>query len=344
MDSGEGEGEGRSAPPAEDEPDEAFVWNTPDDRRESTDRPATDRSSESEESPTGALGRSDRERAARPSGGTSTDSGSADGAPSSLGRASGDGVSDGHGSTTIGPNSGDSRASGGTARPRSGSRTGSGGVAAFVREVLTSALVVVAVGALLFAVSGIWPPMVAIESGSMEPHLQTGDLVFVMEEHRLPGSGTYGDTGVVSAAAGARTGYAKFAEPGDVIVYAPNGDRSETPIIHRARFWVNDSENWYGEADPRYVGDASNCLELRNCPAPHGGFITKGDANPRYDQATGISSPVKPEWITGTAEFRIPWLGEIRLLFGRGLRATTAAAPLGQAVSPGQAVPNAAAS
>lgn len=33
------------------------------------------------------------------------------------------------------------------------------------------------VAATLFAVSGVWPPMVAVESGSMAPSLRTGDLV-----------------------------------------------------------------------------------------------------------------------------------------------------------------------
>ncbi|ERH12872.1 MAG: hypothetical protein J07HB67_01898 [halophilic archaeon J07HB67] len=43
-----------------------------------------------------------------------------------------------------------------------------------VRETLSSALIVVVVGVVLFAISGIWPPMVAVESGSMEPHMQKG--------------------------------------------------------------------------------------------------------------------------------------------------------------------------
>ncbi|GAD52583.1 signal peptidase I [Halarchaeum acidiphilum MH1-52-1] len=184
----------------------------------------------------------------------------------------------------------------------------------FVRELVSSALVVALVGLLLFAVSGLWPPLVAVESGSMTPHLQKGDLVFVMEEHRFAGPGTTGDTGVVTDQSGQQTGYEKFHEPGDVLVYAPFGERNRTPIIHRARFWVSDGENWYDEADPSYLLGARNCDELRNCPAPHAGFITKGDSNPAYDQVVNISTPVKPSWVRGTAEFRIPWLGWVRLL------------------------------
>lgn len=190
----------------------------------------------------------------------------------------------------------------------------------FVREVLSSVAVVVIVGLLLFAVSGLWPPMVAVESQSMEPHIQKGDLVFLMEEHRLAGGAAYNGTGVVSYQSGAAASYNEFDEYGDVIVYQPDGNGRQTPIIHRARFWVNASENWYDEANEEYLGGADSCEELANCPAPHAGFITKGDNNGLYDQVdTGdgpISSPVKSEWITGTAELRIPWLGQIRLLFG----------------------------
>jgi signal peptidase I len=85
---------------------------------------------------------------------------------------------------------------------------------------------------------------------------------------------------------------------------------------------VNESENWYEEANPDYVGSAENCKELSFYPAPHSGFITKGDANANYDQVRplgndAISSPVKPKRVTGTAQFRIPWLGKIRLILSQ---------------------------
>jgi signal peptidase len=187
----------------------------------------------------------------------------------------------------------------------------------FVREAASSALAVGMVGLLLFSVSGVWPPLVAVESGSMQPNMEKGDLVFVMEEHRLSPDAAAGDTGVVTFATASERAqdYRKFGGAGDVVVYEPYGRAGETPIIHRARFWVDDGENWYDRADPAVV-DADNCDELRNCPAPHAGFITKGDneaTNDYYDQARGISSPVKPEWVRGTAEYRVPYLGWVRL-------------------------------
>ena len=181
----------------------------------------------------------------------------------------------------------------------------------FVRETLSSVALVLLVGLLLFTVSGVWPPMVAVESGSMEPHMERGDLVFISEPGRYVPDATYGDTGVVTYRTGEEVEYRSFGDYGSVVVY-DNPSRYGPPVIHRARFWVDEGENWYGEANPDYVA-ADSCAELLNCPAPHAGFVTKGDANSRYDQANGISEPVRPEWITGVAMVRIPYLGWVRL-------------------------------
>jgi signal peptidase len=103
-----------------------------------------------------------------------------------------------------------------------------------------------------------------------------------------------------------------------VIVYNPDGRTDTTPIIHRAMFWVEEGENWYDKADKQSIGRYSACGNstgeaLPNCPAPHAGFITKGDANGRYDQVDQLSDPVRPAWVVGTAEVRIPLLGCLRL-------------------------------
>ncbi|MFB6073361.1 MAG: S26 family signal peptidase [Halobacterium sp.] len=200
----------------------------------------------------------------------------------------------------------------------------------FLREAASSALAVAMVGLLLFAVSGVWPPLVAVESGSMQPNMQKGDLVFVMEEHRFSPEYATGDTGVVTFRDATGHGYRKFGRPGDVIVYQPNGNQRLTPVIHRARFWVNASENWFSKANESIV-DAKNCEELRNCPAPHAGFITKGDnqlTNDYYDQAQGISTVVKPSWVKGTAEYRVPWLGWVRLTVSGTISGGTVAPPV----------------
>jgi signal peptidase len=179
------------------------------------------------------------------------------------------------------------------------------------RELVVNLAIVGLVGLLLFGVSGVWPPMVAVESGSMEPHMSRGDLVFVTAPDRFP-PGAGDGSGIVTYRAGQDAGYRSFGEFGSVIVF-DNPQRGGPPVIHRARFYVEAGENWYGRANAEYM-TARNCAELAYCPAPHAGYITKGDNNSRYDQVSDISGPVKPSWITGVARLRIPFLGWIRLL------------------------------
>ncbi|MFC6827111.1 S26 family signal peptidase [Halopelagius fulvigenes] len=190
-------------------------------------------------------------------------------------------------------------------------RTAETGALAFAREAAVSLSIVVAIGLLLYLVSGVWPPMVAIESGSMEPHMERGDLVFISDPDRFSPEYAFEQTGVVPVEVGEERGYRTLGGNGSVVVYDPP-TRFGSPIIHRAHFWVEEGENWYSEANPQYVS-ADNCAELSNCPAPHAGFITKGDANSRYDQASGIAEPVKKGWIEGVAHIRVPYLGYIRL-------------------------------
>jgi len=191
----------------------------------------------------------------------------------------------------------------------------------YARDLLTSVLIVLFIGASLFAVSGVWPPMVAVESGSMEPNLERGDLVFIVDNERFtPDAAVTTDgrsTGVVPADVARTRERRQFGRHGDVIVFRPNGNTGRTPVIHRAMLWVDAGENWYDRADPDAVGGADDCTELDHCPAPHAGFITQGDnerTNTNYDQVTRLSAPVRPRWIVGTAELRVPYLGHLRLI------------------------------
>jgi signal peptidase len=187
----------------------------------------------------------------------------------------------------------------------------------FLDDFLSSVLAVIGIGILLFAVSGVWPPLVAIKSPSMEPNIMTGDLVFVMEEHRFASDDQVRSTGVATARGTVDTGYTKFNLPGDVIVFERDGDPDEVPVIHRAAFWVNQSEDWSDKAQDRFM-NAQSCAQMTHCPAPNSGFVTLGDNNGQYDQvgSNPISRPVKPEWVIGTAEFNVPSIGFLRLRAG----------------------------
>lgn len=182
----------------------------------------------------------------------------------------------------------------------------------WIREMLSSVAIVLVIGLILFGVSGVWPPMVAVESGSMEPNMEVGDLVFVTEPGRLAPDAADNEVGVVTHEVGESVDYRTFGSYGSVVIYRPPG-RAASPIIHRAMFHVEEGENWYDRADDEYH-NAADCGDLTNCPAPHDGFITLGDNNGAYDQANGLAAPVKADWVTGVARVRVPYLGYVRLI------------------------------
>lgn len=159
-----------------------------------------------------------------------------------------------------------------------------------VRDIVVALLVVALVMSIVYAYSGSVTPLVAVESGSMEPHINIGDVVLIKRPAEVV---TYKD--------GKTTNYQSFGNYGDVVVYRPNGDASMTPIIHRAMYWVN----------------AGDTLPNKQ-KAEHAGYITKGDNNLEIDQPSLFSGmprlePVKPEWIIGVAKLSAPGLGFFRL-------------------------------
>ncbi len=163
------------------------------------------------------------------------------------------------------------------------------------KDVLSIAAVLITFMVLSQLIFGLWTPMVAVESGSMEPHMQIGDIIFIKSIDRVD---------VITNEEGKNSGYNSFEEYGDVILYRPYGQEDLTPIIHRAMYWVDTGE-------PMWEGGPA---------APYPGYITKGDnviTNQHFDQEGQISyyMPVKEEWIIGTAQYRIPYLGYVRLIF-----------------------------
>ena len=159
------------------------------------------------------------------------------------------------------------------------------------RETLTALVAVGAIALLLFLYAGVWPPMVSVGGTSMYPHMQNGDLVILRGLDRV---------NVVTGIDAINSSYQKFDGFGDVIVYSPMGNRSITPVIHRAMYYVQSGQ-------PMWPGGPA---------APWGGYITLGDNNFLYDQSSSISpdSPVRPEWILGVSQLRVPYLGMVRSL------------------------------
>ncbi len=162
-----------------------------------------------------------------------------------------------------------------------------------LKDILFALAVVFVMAGTLFIYSGTWPPFVTVDGQSMLPNLRQNDLIVIKSADRAS---------VTTHSESLSNGHRMFNEYGDVIVYRPLGDSSRTPVIHRVMYFVNEGE-------PMWPGGP---------PAPHNGYITQGDNNYLYDQSSGISQnqPVKPEWIIGVAEIRIPYLGWLRSLLG----------------------------
>lgn len=169
------------------------------------------------------------------------------------------------------------------------------------RDLLWVVGVVAGIALLLFLVSGTWPAVVTIESESMTPNMNVGDLVLVVQQDRFGALQT--------SAEGALTGYGKYNTLpnnsgqmvyGDVIIYRPNGNAAVHPIIHRAIQYVDDT------------------TAAATYHASHGGYITKGDHNPIEDQQgafTGVGQiqPVRPEWVVGKVLVVVPLVGLLPL-------------------------------
>lgn len=205
----------------------------------------------------------------------------------------------------------------------------------------------------MYAYTGLWPPLVVVESDSMMHSnenvsyvgvIDTGDLVLVKSIDHEGEIETYMD--------GYLSGHRTYGDYGDVIVYRVNGATTATPIIHRAMIYL----------EPTASGDAYRAPALRDLPKGEGkwatsnaddtwdhltsvlwiyevgymsmtvtidingiitdfardpleaGFITKGDHNPNIDQVLPRRhSPVQADWVVGKARGEIPWFGLLKL-------------------------------
>lgn len=207
--------------------------------------------------------------------------------------------------------------------------------------------VVIIIGA-LFVYSGIWPPLVVVESGSMEHSdttsyigiIDTGDMVLVQKATSYDQVSTYVES--------YGTGHKTFGDFGDVIIYQRYGSSQYTPVIHRAiinlefnstssRFdapsladfptnlWAHDGASdgaWWSMTGDLAIYNVGYKNETVHIPLgdlakyKHGGFITKGDHNDMIDQNT-ISpicrEPVLQGWLVGEAKGELPWFGLLKL-------------------------------
>jgi signal peptidase len=182
-----------------------------------------------------------------------------------------------------------------------------------IKAFIIAPLIFLIVLGAVFAYSGVWPPMVVIESKSMQHGvdssigvIDTGDIVIVKQVSSLGEVTTYMDA--------VPSGYSTYSELGDVIVYYKTG--MDKPIIHRAicnlvynttgggfdvpalknvpgsmwsvpggeKVWWNLKDtlelHGIGYANVTVVLELATMLNYMNATGSvHGGLITMGDNN-----------------------------------------------------------------
>ena len=205
-----------------------------------------------------------------------------------------------------------------------------------VQTVIDALIALALVGGIflaMFGFSGNWPPLVVVESKSMQHSqtdsyigtMDTGDLVMNMKIEAV--------SDVITYLAGKESNYTAFGSYGDVVIYWRDGDKSLTPIIHRAVLYLeaigdigfrapelehlthgvdynfsNPSDVWdhitgdfklfhYGYDDLDYLNIPVSMMISRahtRGATLHDGFITKGDFNQEVDQTLGITKYREP--------------------------------------------------
>ncbi len=217
------------------------------------------------------------------------------------------------------------------------------GIVLFVRDSLVALLIVGTILFAMFAYTGLWPPLVVVESNSMMHSedntsyigvIDTGDMVLVKDVDAVDDIETYVE-GFVS-------GHRTYGDYGDVVVYNSGGDDSGTAIIHRAILYLLDNgdgtyscealqylpDDKWRTSDSRDTWDSlSSTLTITHVgyrdlnvviavDRMHGsGFITKGDHNSAIDQSMTVSNyrPVSLDWVVGKARGELPWFGLLKL-------------------------------
>ncbi len=119
----------------------------------------------------------------------------------------------------------------------------------WVRDIAIAVIIMVVILASIYLYTGVWPPLVVVESSSMQHSnsasyigvIDTGDLVFVQV------APTRAD--VVTYLQGRATGYSTYGDYGDVIIFRLARDPGATPIIHRAIMYVIPNGTSPGFAD-----------------------------------------------------------------------------------------------
>ena len=151
-------------------------------------------------------------------------------------------------------------------RPDSGEETKKdGGLRAWVRDALVAVIIVGVVFGGIFAYTRVWPPLVVIESSSMQHGhaasaigvIDTGDLVLVQSSPAR--------ADIVTWVEGRVSGHSTYGDYGDVIVFRkPTDPDGGPPVIHRAILYLVPNTTVPGTYDiPDLEGFPSSEWEAR---------------------------------------------------------------------------------
>ena len=204
-----------------------------------------------------------------------------------------------------------------------------------VHDVIVAVVVVIIIVVGIYVYTNTWPPVVVVESGSMQHDMDesslgvidTGDIVMVKKVDSVDD--------ITPWSVGKIKDYKTYGEYGDVIIYDKNGEGG-TPVIHRAIVFIRHNETVGGvhyfdvpewnilhERKIEYEVEELNFKINYTPPRGHDGYLTKGDnvfTNKRIDQESGISDAhgriveqVSIEWVIGVARGEVPWFGLIKL-------------------------------
>lgn len=210
-----------------------------------------------------------------------------------------------------------------------------------VHDILVAFIVVLVIISGIYGYTRSWPPVVVVESGSMQHSqdtselgvIDTGDIVMVKDVDSTDDITTW--------AIGKNKDYSTYGEYGDVIIYDKNG-KGGTPVIHRAIVYirVNQTNKENRQPGDPYTYDVPEWgiwnnrtivydideldLKIRYEPTRgHDGYLTKGDnreTNRRVDQEAGITDlegivveQISINWVIGVARGELPWFGLIKL-------------------------------
>ena len=196
-------------------------------------------------------------------------------------------------------------------------------------------------GILIYA--GSSSPFYTIESGSMSHTggtrsqigiIDAGDMVIARDPSKMD---------ITTYVEGHETGYGRFGDYGDVIIYSRPGN---VPVIHRAILYAahNGDGTWNIPSlkdytglwfingvpgDPDGAGALNGVLRFEgfgfngrsfevnlDSLTPGSGYITMGDANDGADQESAAISPstlISNDRIVAIAAHEVPWLGSVKM-------------------------------